>query len=553
MLKELFLYNMKKSIVLILLLIVAQVTMAQENNAFIATVNGKKITVSDFRSIYERNLDAIDNEEGKDVVKNLELFINYKLKVAEAYRLKFDTLPNYRKEIEGYKKQLAIPYLQDSAQISKMIADAYYRTKYEVKAKHILIRLSKNTTPKDTLNAFNRISKIRDRILKGEDFEKVAVETSEDPSAKGDVKRGIPANKGNLGYFTAFRMVYPFENAAYNTKAGEVSEPFRTSFGYHIVKVDTIRPSKGELEVAHILVRGNTPESKKKIDLVYQKLEKNERFKYLARDYSDDFSTKKRGGKLRKFGSGVMVKEFEDVAFSLQKEDEYSKPFQTRYGWHIVQLIKKHPVKSFEELEPQLRNRILSSPIAKLSEKAVIAKLNSKYVVKDKDALKTIMSTGNLSSFPENLKKKALLSINEKEIFVDEFLAYAKGKNQSVIDLFSDFKDQQIIDYYKDNLEKSEPEYAKTLKEYKEGLLLFELMQHKVWDKSAKDTLGLNEYYGTHQKKYEGKPLKAIRGRVMNDYQNYLDSTWVSDLRKNSDIKIDKKQLQKLVTFYKKD
>jgi peptidyl-prolyl cis-trans isomerase SurA len=163
------------------------------------------------------------------------------------------------------------------------------------------------------------------------------------------------------------------------------------------------------------------------------------------------------------------------------------------------------------------------------------------------------MSTGNLSSFPENLKKKALLSINEKEIFVDEFLAYAKGKNQSVIDLFSDFKDQQIIDYYKDNLEKSEPEYAKTLKEYKEGLLLFELMQHKVWDKSAKDTLGLNEYYGTHQKKYEGKPLKAIRGRVMNDYKNYLDSTWVSDLRKNSDIKIDKKQLKKLVTFYKKD
>ena len=137
---------MKKSIVLILLLIVAQVTMAQENNGVIATVNGKKITVSDFRSIYDRNLDAIDNEDGKDVVKNLELFINYKLKVAEAYRLKFDTLPNYRKEIEGYKKQLAIPYLQDSAQISKMIADAYYRTKYEVKAKHILIRLSKNIT-----------------------------------------------------------------------------------------------------------------------------------------------------------------------------------------------------------------------------------------------------------------------------------------------------------------------------------------------------------------------------------------------------------------------
>lgn len=544
---------MKKSIVLILLFIISGLTTAQENNAVIATVNGEKITVSDFRSIYERNLDAIDNEDAKDVVKNLELFINYKLKVAAAYRLKFDTLPNYRKEIEGYKKQLAIPYLRDSAQISKMIADAYYRTKYEVKAKHILIRLSKNATPKDTLNAFNRILKIRDRIVKGEKFEKVAVETSEDPSAKGDVKRGIPANKGNLGYFTAFRMVYPFESAAYNTKVGEVSPPFRTSFGYHIVKVDTIRPSKGELEVAHILIRGNTPNSKKKIDSVYEKLEKNERFKHLARDYSDDFSTKKRGGKLRKFGSGVMVKEFEDVAFSLQKEGEYSKPFQTKYGWHIIQLIKKHPVQSFEELEPQLRNRILNSPIAKLSEKAVIAKLNSKYVVTVKDAVKPILSAGNLSSLPENLKKEGLLRINEKEIFVDEFLAYAKGKNQSLIDVFSDFKDQQIINYYKNNLEKSEPEYAKTLNEYKDGLLLFELMQQKVWDKSTKDTLGLKEYYGSHQNNYQGKPLKAIRGRVMNDYQNYLDSTWVADLRKNSDIKINKKQLRKLVSFYKKD
>ena len=544
---------MKKSIVLILLFIVSGLTTAQENNAVIATVNGEKITVSDFRSIYERNLDAIDNEDAKDVVKNLELFINYKLKVAAAYRLKFDTLPNYRKEIEGYKRQLAIPYLRDSAQISKMIADACYRTKYEVKAKHILIRLSKNATPKDTLNAFNRISKIRDRIVKGEKFEKVAVETSEDPSAKGDVKRGIPANKGNLGYFTAFRMVYPFESAAYNTKVGEVSPPFRTSFGYHIVKVDTIRPSKGELEVAHILIRGNTPNSKKKIDSVYEKLEKNERFKHLARDYSDDFSTKKRGGKLRKFGSGVMVKEFEDVAFSLQKEGEYSKPFQTKYGWHIIQLIKKHPVQSFEELEPQLRNRILNSPIAKLSEKAVIAKLNSKYIVTVKDAVKPILSAGNLSSLPENLKKEGLLRINEKEIFVDEFLAYAKGKNQSLIDVFSDFKDQQIINYYKNNLEKSEPEYAKTLNEYKDGLLLFELMQQKVWDKSTKDTLGLKEYYGSHRNNYQGKPLKAIRGRVMNDYQNYLDSTWVADLRKNSDIKINKKQLRKLVSFYKKD
>lgn len=529
-------------------------SFAQQKPVVLATVNGESISVSDFRSIYERNLDAIDNAEGKDVAKNLDLYINFKLKVAEAYRLRLDTLPNYKKEIEGYKKQLALPYLQDSSEISKLIRDAYYRTQYEIKAKHILIRLGANATPKDTLDALNRIQKIRQRILAGEDFEKVAVETSEDPSAKGDPKRGIQANKGNLGYFTAFRMVYPFENAAYHTKPGEISQPFRTQFGYHIVKVDTLRPSKGEVEVAHILVRGNSVEAKRKIDSVYQKLEKNKLFKHLALEYSDDVSTKKRGGRLRKFGAGMMIKEFEEVAFGLQKEGQYSKPFQTSFGWHIVQLIKKHPVKPFEELKTELRNRILSSPLAKLSEKAIISKLNAKYSIKDKDVINSVLSYGNVLKVPQTEYNKVLFTINGDAVVVKDLVGYAKRfQNRSMLDLYRDFKEHRVLEYYKENLEKTEPEYAKVLKEYKEGLLLFELMQQKVWEKSAKDTLGIQQFYSVNKIKYNSKPLKSIKGLVMNDYQNYLDSVWVVELRKNSDIKIDKKQLKRLVARYNKD
>lgn len=529
-------------------------SFAQQKPVVLATVNGESISVSDFRSIYERNLDAIDNAEGKDVAKNLDLYINFKLKVAEAYRLRLDTLPNYKKEIEGYKKQLALPYLQDSSEISKLIRDAYYRTQYEIKAKHILIRLGANATPKDTLDALNRIQKIRQRILAGEDFEKVAVETSEDPSAKGDPKRGIQANKGNLGYFTAFRMVYPFENAAYHTKPGEISQPFRTQFGYHIVKVDTLRPSKGEVEVAHILVRGNSVEAKRKIDSVYQKLEENKLFKHLALEYSDDVSTKKRGGRLRKFGAGMMIKEFEEVAFGLQKEGQYSKPFQTSFGWHIVQLIKKHPVKPFEELKTELRNRILSSPLAKLSEKAIISKLNAKYSIKDKDVINSVLSYGNVLKVPQTEYNKVLFTINGDAVVVKDLVGYAKRfQNRSMLDLYRDFKEHRVLEYYKENLEKTEPEYAKVLKEYKEGLLLFELMQQKVWEKSAKDTLGIQQFYSVNKIKYNSKPLKSIKGLVMNDYQNYLDSVWVVELRKNSDIKIDKKQLKRLVARYNKD
>lgn len=545
---------MRKSVLYLLLLLVAGLSFGQKKQAVLAKVNDEVISVADFRNIYERNLDAIDNDEAKDVQKNLDLFINYKLKVAEAYAIKLDTLASYVKEINGYKQQLAIPYLQDSAKTARLIRDAYYRTKNEIKAKHILIRLSANATAKDTLKAFTKISNIRKRILEGEDFEKVAVETSEDPSAKGDLKRGIKPNRGNLGFFSAFRMVYPFENAAYATKVGEVSEPFRTQFGYHIVQVDSLRESQGELEVAHILIKGNSPQSRLKIDSVYEKLEKNELFKHLAREYSDDTSTKMRGGKLRKFSRGMMVKPFEDVAFALEKEGQYSKPFQTRFGWHIVQLIKKHPVKPFEELKVELKNKLMRSPIAKLSEKAVAQKLRAKYTIKKSEGAQKILDSGNITNIPKEDLNKELFRINEKVISVDALVTFAKkNRNKPLLDVYQEFEEDQILAYYKDNLEASEPTYAKTLKEYKDGLLLFELMQRKVWDKSAKDSIGLQNYYAKHASKYKSKSLDSIRGKVMNDYQNFLDAAWVAELRKKSTIVIHQKQLKKLIRFYKRN
>ena len=330
-----------KRIVLILILCVVNTVFAQKKSKTLLTIDGEKTTVADFKRVYEKNLDAIDNEESKNVENNLELFINYKLKVKEAYRLQLDTLTSYKKEIETYKNQLSAPYMQDSSFVNKLVKDAYYRTLNEIKAKHILIRTPKLATPKDTLVAYQKIMKIRDRILKGEDFEKVAVEVSEDESARDNPKKKRKGNSGNLGYFSAFRMVYPFENAAYNTKVGEISEPFRTSYGYHILKIDATRKSRGELEVAHILINDKGERGEKLINEIYAKLENDEQFRALARKYSNDPGSKPKGGKLRRFGSGAMVKSFEDVAYSLEKEEEYSKPFKSKYGWHIIQLIKK--------------------------------------------------------------------------------------------------------------------------------------------------------------------------------------------------------------------
>lgn len=542
-----------KKILFVAVLCFSTIVFSQKKSKVLMTIGDEKILVEDFKRVYEKNLDVIDNENEKDVQKNIDLFINYRLKVKEAYSIKLDTLPSYRKEIETYRNQLSVPYMQDSSYINKLVKDAYFRTKNEVKAKHILVKTPKISTPKDTLEAFQKINMIREKIKKGADFEKMAVEFSEDPSAKGDPQSGREGNKGNLGYFSAFRMVFPFEEAAYSTKVGDVSETFKTRFGYHILKVDSLRPSKGEIEVAHILITDKTEKGEKLINEIYDKLEKDEQFKTLVRKYSEDTGTKSKGGVLRKFGSGMMVQPFENVAFGLQNENEYSKPFQTRFGWHIIQLIKKYPVDSFENLKSELLQKVRSDERAQLSQKAVIDKLKNKYTITENEAAKTILNHKNIRNISKDSLQTTILKINDYAVSQEKFVDFIKNRSgKAVFELYEDFKNDEILSYYKENLEKTEPDFANTLQEYKDGLLLFELMQQKIWEKSSKDTLGLKTYFNDNISKYNTKELTKIKGEVMNDYQNYLEENWIADLRKNTMIVIDNKQLKKLLKYYQK-
>jgi peptidyl-prolyl cis-trans isomerase SurA len=543
---------MKKSIVLFTLL-THLVVFSQKKSKTLVTINKERISITDFKRVYEKNLDAIDNEESKNITNNLDLFINYKLKVNQAYQLKLDTLPSYKREIETYRNQLSAPYLQDKSFTEKLTEEAYYRTKNEIKAKHILIRLKKDAKPADTLVAYNKILKIRKRIVSGEDFEEVAEETSEDESARDNAQKKFKGNKGNLGYFSAFKMVYSFEEAAYNTKIGEVSMPFKTRFGYHILKVDTLRVSKGEVEVAHILITDTTNVGKAKIDEAYLKLTKKEAFKDIAKEYSNDTSSKNKGGKLSKFGVGRMVPSFEKAAFSLNEAGDFSKPFRTRFGWHIVTLIKKHPIKSFKEMKASITSNLKRSGRMKLSDNAVLNKLKKKYSIKENEVSKAILKRENIRAIPKDSLQNTLFTINDKELKQAEFVSYLLNRrHKPVAVLFEMYKDQEILKYFKENLVNTEPEYANTLKEYEDGLLLFELMQQKIWTKSSKDTLGLKQFFNKNKSNYKVNELSKVKGLVINDYQNFLEQNWIADLRKKNKIKINKKQLKKLIKFYEK-
>ncbi|QOD61799.1 peptidylprolyl isomerase [Polaribacter haliotis] len=544
---------MKNSVLSIIFLLLTLTTLGQDKSKTLLTIDGEKITIEDFKRVYEKNLDAIDNEESKDVTKNLELFINYKLKVKEAYQIKLDTLPSYKREIETYRNQLSAPYLQDTTFIEDLVKELYVRTKNEVKAKHILVRIPKDATPKDTLIAYQKITDIRNRIINGEDFEEVAFVASEDNSAKDDPKSGRKGNKGNLGYFSAFDMVSEFEDSAYKTKVGEVSEPFRTQFGYHILKVDAKRPSLGEIQVAHILVSDTTAIGKKKIDELYAKLQNNGNFEELVKQYSDDGNTKQSGGKLRKFRKGKMLKPIEDAGFSLKNVGEYAVPVKTRFGWHIIKLVGKYPVKPFNELKNELTNKIKRSSRMQLSEIAVINKLKATYSIKENEEAKKILDRKNIRAIPKDSLQNVILKINDKELTQESFINFIRNRrHKPVYLLFDMFKNDEILSYYKENLVNTEPEYAYTLKEYEDGLLLFELMQQKIWNASSKDTLGLKNYFEANRNKYPSKELKNNKGEVMNDYQNFLEKNWIADLRKKSKINIKKRELKKLIKFYEK-
>ena len=536
---------MKKIILLIAFTISSSNLLSQKDTKILVTINDNEFSVADFKKVYEKNLDAIDNEESKNLDKNLDLYVNYKLKVKQAYDLKLDTLKSYMIEIETYKTQLIAPYLQDKEYLTSLIKEAYDRTKTEIRASHILVRLPKNYTSKDTLSSFLKIQKARQRVLSGESFAKVAKEVSEDPS--------VAVNAGDLGYFSAFKMLYDFEDAAYSTPNGGVSGIFKTRYGYHFLQNNGTRTSKGERQVAHILISDTTLTGKNKINEVYAKLKQGVYFNKLSQQYSNDGNTKNKGGVLPRFGSGRMVKPFENAAFSLDTIGEYSKPFKTKYGWHIVKLLKQYPILPFNEMEKVISDKVRNSGRAKLSDNAVLNRLKKEYSITVTESSKKLLQRKDLRNLSTDSLKNTLLTINDKILLQSDFVSYVKNQRlASFDDMMEKFIDAEILTYFKENLVNTDSNFAYTLSEYEDGLLLFELMQQKIWNKSS-DTIALKNYFKSRKSLYNSDDLKSIKGKVMNDFQLYLDQEWIGQLRSENDVKINRKVLKKIKSYYRKE
>ncbi|NQW35455.1 MAG: peptidylprolyl isomerase [Flavobacteriales bacterium] len=537
-----------KSLLLFLsLLLISSSIFSQKKKDILFKIDGEPQLVSDFLKNYNKNIDIVADSSQKKISIYLDLYIDYKLKVKEAQLLGLDTLATFKGELSRYKQQLMTPYLKDSTVIKKLVDEAYNRTKYEVNVGHILIKLAENALPKDTLMAFQKIIKARQAIVNGESFSKVAKQYSQDPSVK--------QNNGDIGYFKAFQMVYPFENMAYKTPKDSISEPFRTRFGYHILKVNNKRLSQGEVEVAHIMLKYtdslSSLKSKIRIDSLFNKLENGSDFSDLAKKFSDDKSSATTGGKMPKFSIGKMIQPFADESFALDSIGHYSNPFKTRYGWHIVKLINRFPVPGFDEMKSELTKNVKRGERAEKIEASIINRLLATYNISECQTALADFYKDDWFAKSDSLNKP-LLKVQDSIFTQHDFVVYLQFKNIKTpvpYSLFKQFKGRKVLDYYKSKLEITNPEYAASVNDFREGLLLFDVMQEKVWNKARIDSAGLKAYFMLNRSKYP-KDFEKNKGIVTNDYQNFLEKEWVASLRKKYLLEINNKALKKLIKKY---
>jgi peptidyl-prolyl cis-trans isomerase SurA len=523
-------------------------SFAQNSKDVLFTIDNNQYFTDEFKRIYLKNLDLVKDDSQKDLNQYLDLFIGYKLKVSKAYKLGLQNNSKYQNELSSYRNQLSKSYLNDSKVTNQLIEEAYNRSLKEVKASHILLSFDESIKGADTLAFYNKALELKRRIEKGEDFETIAIANSQDPS--------VAENKGNLGYFSSFRMVYPFECAAYKTKIGQISNPVRTRFGYHIIKVTDVRDNKGEVTVAHIMILNPTdatPEAKLKakqtIDDISKKIQQGENFEALASQFSEDKSSAAKGGVLQRFGTGQLSSEaFETVAFSMANKGDVSQPFESGFGWHIVKLIEKHPVKSFEESKIELESKIKRDERSIIITNTLANKLKSKYTIEtnkvqyqnvEKIVTDEIYSqTWELPSKKDDVKGDLATIDKTKKIGTASFVNYIYSQQKNKLttkpvkklvgELYESWKGEQLIAYYNDNLEKEFPEFKNVMDEYRDGLLLFDLMENEIWTKSKTDTVGLKKYYESNKSKYNWKErydvdiLSSTDAKVIEEAQKML-------------------------------
>lgn len=491
----------------------------QNPQDLLVRINDSVYNVADFEQLYNRNIDIITDESQKNIADYFERYKTFKVKIQDAYALGLDQTEAFQSEFQTHRRNLAEKYFVDEAKLNSMVDEALTRSDFELNASHILFTVNEFSAPADTLKAYNKAIEVRKEILNGRSFESAAHEYSEDPSAK--------VNKGNLGYFSVLKMVYPYENAAYNTEVGTVSEPVRSSFGYHLIKVNNKREVQDNKTIAHIFVKTNDEnqeEAKRKIHLAYARLKLGEPFEEVVLHFSDDESNREEGGLIGVYETGnLKIDGIDEVVYELDEKRSYSRPFLSQHGWHIVMVTDIQERKNKEELRPHFVRRVQSDQRAKILENEIVEHLKLRYEFTENhqnisELAGLLQNNNSIENSEEQLVDKTAIALafyGDEVILAKDVLEFIYSSPQNFAGLktreeiaakaYIDYTKQRLKSKYDRDLEKNFPDFALTMKDYKEGMLLFEWLNHNFWEPSAKDSLSQKKFYRENRVNYTDK------------------------------------------------
>jgi peptidyl-prolyl cis-trans isomerase SurA len=489
---------------------------AQTDDRVLFTVENTPVRVGEFTYIYNKNnQDKADYSE-KSLRDYLDLYTKFKLKVQKARDMRLDTLQSLNQELEGYRRQLAKSYLEDKEVTEKLVRETFERMQRDVDVSHIFVACDRNAKPADTLRAYNRAMNLYNLVTKGgKAFDLIATDSSEDKSAR--------ENKGALGYITAMLPdgYYGVEKAIYAGQPGSISMPVRSNVGYHILRINAFRPARGEMEVAQILIRkGDSPEksaaAKMRADSVYAQLSAGGKWDEVCAKYSEDKNTSGKGGYIGFFGINRYQKNYEDAAFALEKDGDYTRPVETTLGWHIVKRVSRRAIGAYDIVKRSLTERVKRDSRSEIAKQSMIARIKKEGNCQEFPAVLNQWSSRQVDSIfhtfkwkPDPAKPKDVLMRfgADKTFTVTDFEEYCSrsGRDrmrgsglpiaETIQKLYKAWTDEVSMSFEESQLGKKYPEFQALMREYEDGILLFEALKINVWDRANTDSVGLENYF----------------------------------------------------------
>lgn len=508
-------------IIFVAFMMLATASVQAQNDPVLFTVDKKEIKVSEFEYIYNKtNGEKADYSE-KSLKEYLDLYINFKLQVAEGEAIGLSEKQEVKREQDQYKRQLASTYLTDREITEKLVREAYERSKEDREISHILIAVDENAAEETKREAFERAKKVKGELT-AQNFEALVKQYSDDNYSKNKA--------GRLGYFSALQLPYALETAMYKTAKGALSEIVTTKYGYHIVRVEDIRPALGRVKVAHILLRTKKDPAgaEKMIDSLHTALKGGAKFEELASNYSQDNATKNRGGMLGWVGINKYDTEFEDAIFALEKDGNFSKPIKTKAGWHILKRYQGIKNPKYQDVKTEITNKIKRKPRFQIIQDALVASIKKeggyKEIMDVKQAMIDELKKENTfltykwqaKKDPNHIKQK-LFTIGNISGTVHEFMSIAQRSHserfnqqprtiEAAVDrILKKLATQKCLAYEETQLDKKYPEFKSLMREYEEGILLFEVKKQLVWDKASSDEEGLKKFYDENKDNYKWK------------------------------------------------